>query len=437
MAPSRLLVIALVAIACLCVWTFHATSHVLTPPQRPKTMNRVQDRRDQRVQSNDPLESIIKNRRGVHVLEHGCIQMSPRDKVPKIGVLASAVRSPQFEPPQFPSKWWMYALGWDGTTVLDEKNATLNNNSLVYINIQGYYGTNPQHCLSDNLVPLFLDCVKYPKQPLSITSYVLHGDSNSFCDQTIRRLRIVEGDGVDVSGWQCFREIAFPVRNLFRMPLENMHMTDAETTKVFEGVPHLQRANEYLFSSTPPWTWLSSVTRTRTECESWERGFGDDAPLPKEVINDTPFVLIYDREENGNNRRCLENGLELQRALKEFYGDTLPVVLIHKLGGLSLCQQARLFKTAVVVIFPHGGQSANVIYSQPGTEIIELFCGRPDERGGINSGFYSNLMGHRWTTFHEPSCTSETMKPGQYTWLGKFNATIPKVLELLDKPKVV
>lgn len=54
----------------------------------------------------------------------------------------------------------------------------------------------------------------------------------------------------------------------------------------------------------------------------------------------------------------------------------------------------RLFHSAVLVVAPHGAGLANVVFSQPGTYVIEGVCNLPH----VNFCFQrlSYVLGHRW-----------------------------------------
>jgi len=60
----------------------------------------------------------------------------------------------------------------------------------------------------------------------------------------------------------------------------------------------------------------------------------------------------------------------------------------------SLNDTMRLFHSAVMVIGPHGAGLANIVFSQPGTYVIEGVCNNPH----INLCFHrlAVVLGHHW-----------------------------------------
>ena len=46
---------------------------------------------------------------------------------------------------------------------------------------------------------------------------------------------------------------------------------------------------------------------------------------------------------------------------------------IHTMEGMTIRKQAELFHQASVIISPHGAGLTNIIFSKPGTHVIEIF----------------------------------------------------------------
>lgn len=67
------------------------------------------------------------------------------------------------------------------------------------------------------------------------------------------------------------------------------------------------------------------------------------------------------------NRRRLANEDEVFAAL-----ETSGFELVTG-SGLSVAEQARLFAQAEVVVAPHGGALTNLVFSEPGTKVVEFF----------------------------------------------------------------
>ena len=350
-------------------------------------------------------------------LANACIRLPPGKRIGNDGKIQLATPD---NPGKFDFQMYNHIDAVDypaGVPVVDAR--------FTYIGPQRYLNSNPHHCVSDIVVPTLLDFV--PTQSgvsIETTRFAVHGDASKFCATTIRRLGVVAADTaneVDLTEWRCFREIRLPRRNCYRLPERTWSRSDSYP-------PAIRAANKWLFSHSATWAWLHRMAQASKKCQPGE-AHRNRALLPPE----REYALIYDRRDDTSRRR-MTNSAEVEAALKAYYGDRLPVVLYHSLEHLSTCEQAELFSNARVAVFPHGGHAPNVMYMPVGSEAIELFCGRPDENGGITSFSYAGLMGLRWTTIHEPSCTSTTFACGAYMHIPSFNATTSNILDTLLEP---
>ena len=60
----------------------------------------------------------------------------------------------------------------------------------------------------------------------------------------------------------------------------------------------------------------------------------------------------------------------------------------------SFVDMMRMFNAAVMVVAPHGAGLANLVFSEPGTFVVEGVCNRPH----TNLFFQrtAQVLGHRW-----------------------------------------
>ncbi len=95
-------------------------------------------------------------------------------------------------------------------------------------------------------------------------------------------------------------------------------------------------------------------------------------PTIRKPIEGKPSLLIYDRGDA--DRRRWENAAEAVRMVRrEFSGCFSSVRFMRgEYAQLNAPEQAKLFRAADLIITPHGGALANMIFCKPGTTLIEL-----------------------------------------------------------------
>lgn len=83
-------------------------------------------------------------------------------------------------------------------------------------------------------------------------------------------------------------------------------------------------------------------------------------------------LLVYDRGDA--SRRKWANAGEAVRLIKKEFGRQFSEInhLSHDYGTLKPEQQARLFNESDVILAPHGGALANLLFCRPGTYVIEF-----------------------------------------------------------------
>jgi len=106
-------------------------------------------------------------------------------------------------------------------------------------------------------------------------------------------------------------------------------------------------------------------------------------------------IILIRRSRN----RIFTEHESIERMLKEMAAShNLSFELFPDNPIPSLNKTMIMFHSAVMVIAPHGAGLSNVVFSQPGTYVIEGVCNPPN----INLCFQhlSNVLGHRWHGIH-------------------------------------
>jgi hypothetical protein len=117
-------------------------------------------------------------------------------------------------------------------------------------------------------------------------------------------------------------------------------------------------------------------------------------------------VVLIIREGSKNKRNMARSTYALiEEHLRNVTKDgPLKLDLFDDRHRLSHSDTLRMFYRARIVIGIHGAGLANMIYSRPGTQVIEMLCQPPDK---VNL-CYANLaliLGHRYHAFPVNHCT--------------------------------
>jgi hypothetical protein len=95
----------------------------------------------------------------------------------------------------------------------------------------------------------------------------------------------------------------------------------------------------------------------------------------------------------------------IEEHLRTFTKDgPLRLELFDDRHNLSHSDTLRMFYRARIVIGIHGAGLANMIYSRPGTQVIEMLCQPPDY---VNLCYANTalILGHRYHAFPVYNCT--------------------------------
>ena len=86
---------------------------------------------------------------------------------------------------------------------------------------------------------------------------------------------------------------------------------------------------------------------------------------------------------------------EIEKVLKRAAADyNLTYALFIDNPSPSLYDTMRMFHSAVIIVAPHGAGLANMLFSQPGTYVVEGFCNLP--HANLCFQWLAYILGHQW-----------------------------------------
>ncbi|MEL7431147.1 MAG: glycosyltransferase 61 family protein [Chlamydiota bacterium] len=150
---------------------------------------------------------------------------------------------------------------------------------------------------------------------------------------------------------------------------------------------------------------------------SWLKACIRDAFLPKKWESTFPERLYISRR-----KACSRRIVQEETLLKA----------LEKKGFVSICledldpqEQAALFSFAKIIVGPHGSGFANLIFSHPGTVVVEIDHGSMDEPRSLYQDFARKLGCHYFGYY--PDYVKED------AWDAKISIDIVKFLMFLDE----
>lgn len=114
--------------------------------------------------------------------------------------------------------------------------------------------------------------------------------------------------------------------------------------------------------SLPEAAWMPTSYARGTS--PYLRSFSDDLLVRARVSDAKPNKIYVSRGDSARRRMTNERDVEGRLSSIGFE--------VVKLTGLPLVEQIRLFRSADVIVAPHGAGLSNVLFARPGTRVIEL-----------------------------------------------------------------
>ena len=135
--------------------------------------------------------------------------------------------------------------------------------------------------------------------------------------------------------------------------------------------------------------------------EELTRNFQQQQQHDNDNVDKVVQVFIYGHLDS--NKRQWQNVNDVAMKLKSTNID-IDVDIVHSLRLLPFQTQCYKFWNANIIIYVHGGHTANLICSRPNTHVIELSCQYSFGWSQLTSVFHSSL-GLRYESRKVPGCT--------------------------------
>jgi hypothetical protein len=140
-----------------------------------------------------------------------------------------------------------------------------------------------------------------------------------------------------------------------------------------ETLAHLHIPKELLISSMhvkhirAPIIFVTDHPNPEAKIPSWICSFLRETFLPFASPSTQCIDKIYISRSDSTNARRVVNEEEVCSTLQE-HG-----FAITKLSELTFSNQVSLFRTAKLIIAPHGAGLSNLVFCEPGTKVLEIF----------------------------------------------------------------
>ena len=172
---------------------------------------------------------------------------------------------------------------------------------------------------------------------------------------------------------------------------------------------------------------VSSYTRVEEHLPKWICDFLYNRLTLPGAPNKQDRLIYIGRGDALRNRRVLNEPALIKALLKLGFE-------VHFLAGLSIEDQVKLFNSAKMVVASHGGGLSNLVYSQPGTQVLEFF---PDNY--VNHLFY-DLCTKRGLKYNYLICKSSTNYgedelQAETNTIADIEAIEKEVRRMLDMPE--
>lgn len=182
------------------------------------------------------------------------------------------------------------------------------------------------------------------------------GDSNYFhwMIDSLPRLHLLKK-----AGW--FDKVDWFVvpRSSLSYQKDTLRILGIDTTKTVEGhqIKHIQADKLY----------TSTFVRNIEHIPAWVCSFLRDSFLPvAQRTAITPKRIYISRQDS--NYRNVENEKAVVDLLQKYGFEKV------LLSELAFTEQVTLFKNAEYIVSPHGAGLTNIVFCQPGTQVIEIFA---------------------------------------------------------------
>lgn len=160
-------------------------------------------------------------------------------------------------------------------------------------------------------------------------------------------------------------------------------------------------------------------SKNRKAIPTWLKSFLRNTFLKGDSPPDMPRKIYISRSK-ARCRRILNEDAFLKFLEKQGFTRVY-------LEDMSPLYQAQLFNTAEIIIGPHGSGFANVVFSQPGTTVIEIDHGLEGEQRSYYKRF-TRLMGCEYYPFYADAVKEEDLDKDLDVDIRLFEAFLSRVI---------
>jgi capsular polysaccharide biosynthesis protein len=154
---------------------------------------------------------------------------------------------------------------------------------------------------------------------------------------------------------------------------------------------------------------------------AWLKDFIGTTFLARSSLTDVPSKIYISRLRASCRR--ISNEDELVRLLKK-YG----FVTLH-LEDLSVFDQAHIFQNAEVIVGPHGSGFTNLIFSRPGTMVVEIDHGLEGQQQRSFYKRFAALMDCRYIPFYVDQVSEGDLEKDLIIDVNAFDALLSNIVE--------
>jgi hypothetical protein len=214
--------------------------------------------------------------------------------------------------------------------------------------IQSIAAGNPAHCVNDLLVSLATSYgIDIPDQHVVVEEWKTIVDryppKHYWCSQAL-----------ELSGFKAKQTVAAPRDTTSPLCFKKLYVPRFVSLR---QIPHADSAQALRDLRT---RLLQALNLSN---EPWKPS--------KTPESHRASILLYSRQ--GSSRKILSNAHQIKNRVESLYHAN--VTLIGKeWGALNFTEQAALYNSFSYFIAPHGAHFANLIFSRPGTKVMELIC---------------------------------------------------------------
>jgi Glycosyltransferase 61 len=242
------------------------------------------------------------------------------------------------------------------------------------------YG-NPGHCISDYMMPLIRD--RFERQTLKklekgIPEYpnwvrmhrkLLPYDPKIYCNQLLIAAGFIAPEGFISENHVCFERLFIAATAQQRFPLNQELMPIAK---------YELQVTKYKSSLLPSAADLTGPEYPREALVEFRQTLWQNMNLRGDPWTDQqtkvvdkvgPRILFYNRF--GSRQRPWKNSHEVADILRQGYIVNIDV-MGQEWNSLNFTQQAWLYNNYSHIVTVHGAHLANLIFSRPGTQVIEI-----------------------------------------------------------------